>query len=260
MAGSLLMTDPDHRLPAFVPGMRIGLLGGSFDPPHAGHVAISRAALRALRLDQVWWLVSPHNPLKPNAPSDLAARIASARAIATDPRIKVTGIEAALGRPEISRSGGLVSGQPMPEINRSGGLVSGQPMPEISRSGGLASGRPMPEISRSYTAATLARLLPRLPWVDCVWLMGADNLASFHRWRDWRTIAASLPIAVFNRPGWALPALASPAALSLRRWRLTASDAPALPSASPPAWIYLPFPSVGASSTAIRSAIAAGVS
>ena len=65
----------DCRLPTFYPGMRVGLFGGTFDPPHAGHVEVSRVALRALALDQVWWLVSPHNPLKPHAPADLARRV-----------------------------------------------------------------------------------------------------------------------------------------------------------------------------------------
>ena len=90
--------DPSlTRLPAFRPGMRIGLFGGSFDPPHEGHRQVSLAALSVLGLDQVWWLVSPHNPLKPNAPSeDLARRVAAARACAAHPRIKVTAIEAAL--------------------------------------------------------------------------------------------------------------------------------------------------------------------
>jgi nicotinate-nucleotide adenylyltransferase len=197
-------THPDLRLPAFTQGMRIGLLGGSFDPPHAGHVALSQAALRALGLDQVWWLVSPHNPLKPNAPSDLPARIAAARALVTDRRIKVTGVEAALGS--------------------------------------------------VYTADTLRRLLPRLRGLAPVWLMGADNLASFHRWQDWQAIAASVPITVFNRPGWALRSLAAPAALALRAWRLDPSDAGALAGTPPPAWVFLHSPSISVSSTALRQA------
>ena len=80
------------RLPPFHPGMRIGLFGGSFDPPHEGHLKVSEVALAALRLDQVWWLVSPHNPLKPHAPANLARRVAGARALAHDPRIRVTAI------------------------------------------------------------------------------------------------------------------------------------------------------------------------
>ena len=83
--------------PIALPGQRIGLLGGSFDPAHAGHLHISEMALRRFRLDRVWWLVSPGNPLKPHGPAPLAERIAMARRIADDPRIVVTGIEARLG-------------------------------------------------------------------------------------------------------------------------------------------------------------------
>jgi nicotinate-nucleotide adenylyltransferase len=195
----------DTRLPTVYPGMRIGLFGGSFDPPHEGHLEVSRVALRVLRLDQVWWLVSPHNPLKANAPSDdLHRRIAAARALANHPRIKVTGIEAALGT--------------------------------------------------RYTAETLGRLLPRLRGVRCVWMMGADNLASFHRWRGWKDIARAIPIAVFNRPGSTLDALASPAALSLWPYRHAPSEAGRLAAIPPPAWVFLPSPYVAISSTELRAA------
>lgn len=86
------------RLPPHAPGMRIGLFGGSFNPPHEGHLLVSRIALRRLRLDRLWWLVSPGNPLKDTRelPS-LAARMAAARRIARDPRIVVTGLEAEVG-------------------------------------------------------------------------------------------------------------------------------------------------------------------
>lgn len=77
-------------------GLRIGLLGGSFDPAHGGHLYVSRIALKALKLDYVWWLVSPGNPLKP-APEPLAVRLARARNAAPDSRIFVTDIEARLG-------------------------------------------------------------------------------------------------------------------------------------------------------------------
>jgi nicotinate-nucleotide adenylyltransferase len=77
-------------------GLRIGLLGGSFDPAHAGHLYVSLVALAALKLDYVWWLVSPGNPLKP-APAGLDRRLAAARALARHPRIVVTDIERALG-------------------------------------------------------------------------------------------------------------------------------------------------------------------
>jgi nicotinate-nucleotide adenylyltransferase len=77
---------------------RIGLLGGSFNPAHRAHRAISLAAMRQLGLDEVWWLVSPQNPLKsPAGMAPLAARLASARAAARHPRIRASALEAALG-------------------------------------------------------------------------------------------------------------------------------------------------------------------
>lgn len=79
-------------------GMRIGLLGGSFNPAHDGHLFISLLALRRLKLDEVWWLVSPQNPLKSKA--DLAAmqaRIRRARQIARHPRIRVLALEGRMG-------------------------------------------------------------------------------------------------------------------------------------------------------------------
>lgn len=79
-------------------GRKIGLLGGSFNPAHAAHREISLAALGRLGLDEVWWLVSPQNPLKPVAGmAPLADRLAEARRVARHPRIRVTGIEARLG-------------------------------------------------------------------------------------------------------------------------------------------------------------------
>lgn len=91
-----LAAELDGQLPP--PGARIGLLGGSFNPAHAGHREISRDALRRLGLDRVWWLVSPQNPLKsPEEMAPLAQRLGSARAAANDPRILVTGLETRLG-------------------------------------------------------------------------------------------------------------------------------------------------------------------
>jgi nicotinate-nucleotide adenylyltransferase len=198
-------TGAPFRLPLWTPGMRIGLLGGSFDPPHEGHRQVSLVALTTLHLDQVWWLVSPQNPLKPNAPSqELVDRIRVAEAVARHPRIRVTGIEAVLGT--------------------------------------------------TYTAETLRKLLPRLAGAEPVWMMGADNLAGFHRWRDWPAIAAALPLAVFNRPGSALRALASPAATALANRRIPERAAACLAGATPPAWVFLSRPHIAISSTALRMA------
>ena len=86
------------RLPPFAPGMRIGLLGGSFNPPHEGHALVTRLALTRLRLDRVWWLVTPGNPLKSKAElAALQARVAAARELVAGPRVAVTDIEARIG-------------------------------------------------------------------------------------------------------------------------------------------------------------------
>jgi nicotinate-nucleotide adenylyltransferase len=78
------------------PGLRIGLLGGSFNPAHGGHLHVSLTAMKRLGLDYVWWLVSPGNPLK-DAPAPLAKRLAGARAMARHPRLIVSDIEERLG-------------------------------------------------------------------------------------------------------------------------------------------------------------------
>jgi nicotinate-nucleotide adenylyltransferase len=86
------------RPPHAEPHQRIGLLGGSFNPPHAAHRQISQIALKRLQLDRVWWIVTPGNPLKPNGElAPQAERMAACRAIAQDARIVVTGFEAELG-------------------------------------------------------------------------------------------------------------------------------------------------------------------
>jgi nicotinate-nucleotide adenylyltransferase len=86
------------RLPPFTAGMRIGLLGGSFNPPHEGHALITRLALRRLSLDRVWWLATPGNPLKSlTGLAALNARIEAARQLDVGPRVVVTDIEAQIG-------------------------------------------------------------------------------------------------------------------------------------------------------------------
>lgn len=98
MSVQRLKTPGITELPASAPGMRIGLFGGSFNPPHLGHRLVSRQALKRLNLDAVWWLVSPGNPLKDH--SDLAPlsdRVIAARSLTEHPNVHVTGFEAAHG-------------------------------------------------------------------------------------------------------------------------------------------------------------------
>jgi nicotinate-nucleotide adenylyltransferase len=93
-----------------------------------------------------------------------------------------------------------------------------------------------------YTVDTLAHLARRCPGVRFVWIMGADNLTGFHRWRGWRRIADLAPICVVDRPGWTLRAAASRAATALGAHRRDESDAALLADLSPPAWIFLTAP------------------
>src|SRR6201982_3842193 len=88
----------DRAIPPYCNGMRVGLLGGSFNPPHLAHRAISLFAIKRLKLDRVWWLVSPGNPLKDNGrPYDLEAGEEAAREMARDPRIDVPCLESVIG-------------------------------------------------------------------------------------------------------------------------------------------------------------------
>lgn len=185
--------------------LRIGLLGGSFNPAHGGHRRISLFAREALALDQVWWLVSPGNPLKPaSGMAPLAARVASARKQARRAPIRVTAIERELGT--------------------------------------------------RFTVDTLRALLRRYPRHRFVWVMGADNLAQFHRWRDWRGIARTMPIAVIARPGYDGDAIASPAMAWLRRYRLRAGSLEDRRGWSAPALVTLRFDPDSRSATALRKA------
>lgn len=93
----LFRRSPEAPAPPRRPARAIGLLGGSFNPAHEGHLYVSREALKRLGLDQVWWLVSPQNPLKPRAGmAPFEERLAHARTLADDPRIRVSDLEARL--------------------------------------------------------------------------------------------------------------------------------------------------------------------
>ncbi|MGB3165267.1 MAG: nicotinate-nucleotide adenylyltransferase [Alteraurantiacibacter sp.] len=110
------------------------------------------------------------------------------------------------------------------------------------------------QLRTRYTIDTLRALKRRYPRRRFVWLMGADNLAQFHRWKDWRGIARTVPIAVIARPGYDDDAIASPAMAWLRRYRLPASGLRNRREWSAPALIELRFDPDPRSATAIRDA------
>ncbi|MEO9131533.1 MAG: nicotinate-nucleotide adenylyltransferase [Sphingomonas sp.] len=185
---------------------RIGILGGSFNPAHSGHRAISLAAIAALGLDEVWWLVSPGNPLKEKSGdmAPFAARFASARRMARHAPIRASAIELKLGT--------------------------------------------------RYTIDTVRALTRLYPNTRFIWLMGADNLAQFDQWRNWRQIAREVPIAVVARPGYDSAARAAPAMGWLRRFIRPAHQAKNWTKWRLPALVLLRFRPDPTSATRLRMA------
>ena len=165
---------------------------------------MSLAALDALGLDEVWWLVSPGNPLKPAAGmAPYPARLASARRVARRSLIKVSDFEARAGT--------------------------------------------------RYTVDTLSLLTRRRPDLHFVWLMGEDILPDFHRWKQWRRLAATVPIAILSRPGYGDDARAARAMGWLRHFVRPSTTAREWARWSAPAIIFLRLPPDPTSATRLRA-------
>lgn len=179
------------------------MLGGSFNPAHAGHLHISLEAMKRLGLDEIWWLVSPRNPLKrADELADYRTRLNFARNLAAGHKIRVLDIEARHGL--------------------------------------------------HYSIDTIRHVRRQFPRTQFVWLMGADNLAGFHRWRAWRAIASCVPIAVLDRAPYALRALRGRFAQQFHMNRLPPSAATTLAAKPLPAWVYLSIPRHPLSATWLR--------
>lgn len=186
----------------FFDGATIALFGGSFDPPHDGHKLVAKAALRALKVDFVWWLVSPQNPLKDHAPETIATRLEAVRRLADDRRFTVSAEEQQLGT--------------------------------------------------YYAIDTVRALKARHPHVHFIWLIGADNLATMHRWKNWQALMREVPMAVYPRPGAAHKAGLAPAAQSFNRARLADRQAAKLCTYAAPAWVMLSGRQSTLASSALR--------
>ena len=177
----------------------IGLLGGSFNPAHSAHLYLSLYALKSLPIDEIWWLVSPKNPLK--KASDLAEyhlRLASAKRMAKGHRrIHVLDIEQRYGS--------------------------------------------------YYTYDTIKLLSVRCKGTHFVWLMGADNLAQFHRWRRWQEIAVKIPLIIVDRAPHSHRSLRSRAFIRNRKFLMKNIGIEDLRSAPAMGFLHMPRQSLSSS-------------
>ena len=165
---------------------------------------MSLAAMDALGLDELWWLVSPGNPLKAKAGmAPYAARLASAREMARGTRIRVSDIEARL--------------------------------------------------HTRFTVDTVTAIVRRHPADRFIWLMGADTVAEFHQWKQWRRLARTVPIAIMSRPGYERAARAARAMGWLRWFVHPAAMARSWTNWSAPAISLLRLPPDPTSATRLRA-------
>jgi len=191
------------EMPKSEKGMKIGLFGGSFNPPHEGHVLVAETALARLKLDAVWWMVTPGNPLKDgSALSPLAERVTMSKELVHDPRIQVTAFEET--------------------------------------------------IHTRYSADTIAYVLQQNRAAHFIWLMGADNMTTFHQWQKWHWIVNTVPMAIVDRPGTHEAERTSLMAQEFAHCRIAEDQAETLCLAPTPAWVFLHGALSPLSSTALR--------
>ena len=172
------------------PNQKIGILGGSFNPAHEGHLSISKIALQRLNLDAVWWIISPRNPLKKyDILYDFEERVSSAEKVIDTNHISISKLEK--------------------------------------------------NAQIKYTIGTVEYLNTRYVGTKFVWIMGADNLKDFHRWREWDKLALTVPIAIIDRPSSSLDVTSSLFANKYRKYRVDEADAQNLADKKRPAWVFL---------------------
>lgn len=179
----------------------VGILGGTFDPPHEGHLFISKFAKIKLDVGEVWWIVTTTNPLKKNK-VDYKKRLKKVKRFLMNHHIKVLEIQ------------------------------------DLSKN--------------TYTVDLLKYLFKKFPHKKFVWLMGADNLFSFHLWRDWKKIFYNIPIAIFDRPPYSLSISKAKAILYFKEDRINSKLSRNLKFMKPPKWLFLTGLTNLQSSTKIR--------
>ena len=179
----------------------VGILGGTFDPPHEGHLFISKFAKIKLDVGEVWWIVTTTNPLKKNK-VDYKKRLKKVKRFLMNHHIKVLEIQ------------------------------------DLSKN--------------TYTVDLLEYLFKKFPHKKFIWLMGADNLVSFHLWRDWKKIFYNIPIAIFDRPPYSLSISKAKAILYFKEDRINSKLSRNLKFMKPPKWLFLTGLTNLQSSTKIR--------
>lgn len=166
----------------------VGILGGTFDPPHEGHLFISKFAKIKLDVGEVWWIVTTTNPLKKNK-VDYKKRLKKVKRFLMNHHIKVLEIQ------------------------------------DLSKN--------------TYTVDLLEYLFKKFPHKKFIWLMGADNLFSFHLWRDWKKIFYNIPIAIFDRPSYSLNITKSKALYFFRKARIKNFISEKTKNISLPMWSFI---------------------
>ena len=180
----------------------IGLLGGSFDPPHKGHLYISLEAKKILKLDDIWWLVTPQNPLKVNKPASYSDRIKNCKLIIKNKPIKIKEVEK--------------------------------------------------KINSKFSYQTIKYLNNHYRNINFFWLMGADNLISFHKWQNADKIFNEIPIVVFRRYGYNNKALKSYTSNFYKHFKLSNKNLLIENFKQLPAWTIIKNKEIRISSTEIR--------
>ena len=182
--------------------MRIGLLGGTFDPPHKGHLYISDLAIKLFKLHEVWWIITPQNPLKYSTSTHISIRTQNSHKILHRKKIRAESLEI--------------------------------------------------RYHTNYTFHTLEKLTKYQPGNKFIWIIGADNLAQIHKWYNWNKIFKTLPIAVFDRPGYSKAVISSVAAKYYNKSLLNRQNVSKIFKKKLPVWVFLRIRTMPDSSTKIR--------
>ena len=181
----------------------VGLLGGSFNPPHDGHLHISKLAIKKFGLSKIWWIYSKKNPLKSYAPESIENRVKRSMKLVSDRRIKFSDIE----------------------LNN----------------------------DFNYSVELLKYLRRKNSRTNFIWIMGEDNMLSFHLWKNWQWIANNYKIGVLSRDSSRAAVNASVFASKYKHCRLHSNSANSLRSATAPAWCLVNSKKRGVSSTDLRA-------